>query len=88
MTPIEKIARAICIRAGIDPDKVITLVQPMQSEVIGPFGYEKVSRFAPAWQFFVPHAMDALEAMRELSSSMYPTAEAIDAALAENPDAD
>lgn len=64
MTITERVARAICERAGIDPDKHITLMQPHQSEVIGPFGYEKASNFAPAWQFFTPHAADAIEAMR------------------------
>lgn len=70
MTPIERIARAICERAGINPDVEITLMEPNQCEAIGPFGYKRSSNFAPAWQFFVPHAMAALEAMREPSAAM------------------
>jgi hypothetical protein len=71
MTPIERVARAICEASGIRPDDEITFAQPYRAETLGAAFYKKAHEpFQPAWRFFVRHAYAAIEGLREPSEAV------------------
>lgn len=74
MTPLERVARAICEASGIRPDDEITFVQPYRAETLGAPFYKKAHEpFQPAWRFFIRHAYAAIEGMREPSEAVCDT---------------
>lgn len=64
MTMIEKVARAICLEAGIDPGIIICRMCPQMIKG-GGFVIPLDEFIGPAWQQYIREAKAAIAAMRE-----------------------